>query len=81
MHCLLEMQYVPINISSIVEFWIWWVLKRKIFFAKNQYTQRKPLYILRIQGAPVCQKLGMILESKVVKNWSKKKCLLQKMVA
>ena len=32
--------------------------------------------ILRIQGAPVRQKLGMILENKVVQ-----KCFLQKMVS
>ena len=25
--------------------------------------------ILRIQGAPVCQNLGMILENNVVKSW------------
>ena len=36
-----------------------------IFYVKNQYTQRKPC-ILRIRGAPVCQKLDMILENKVV---------------
>ena len=37
--------------------------------------------ILRIPGAPVPQKLGMILENKVVqKLMSEKKCFLQKMV-
>ena len=38
--------------------------------AKNQYTQRKPLYsgILRIQGQPVRPKLGMILENQVVQK-------------
>ena len=33
---------------------------------KNQYSQRKPLYLER--GAQVCQKLGMILENKVVQK-------------
>ena len=37
------------------------------FLAKNQYTQRKPLYFENT-GAPVCQKLRMILENKVVQK-------------
>ena len=37
--------------------------------------------ILRIWGAPVHQKLGMILENKVVQKLElEKKCFLQKMV-
>ena len=37
--------------------------------------------ILRIRGAPVRQKLGMILENKVVQKLKiEKKCFLQKMV-
>ena len=36
--------------------------------------------ILRRQGAPVRQKLSMILENKVVKNEDRKKLFLQKMV-
>ena len=35
--------------------------------AKNQYTQRNHC-ILRIWGSPVRQKLGMILENKVVQK-------------
>jgi hypothetical protein len=35
--------------------------------AKNQYTQRKPLYF-ETTGGPVRQKLGMILENKVVQK-------------
>ena len=37
--------------------------------------------ILRIWGAPVCQKLGMILENKVVQILVRKKCFLQEMVS
>ena len=38
-------------------------------------------YILRIQGAPVCQKLGMILENEVLQKLKlEKKVFLQKMV-
>ena len=38
--------------------------------------------ILRIRGAPVCQKLGMILENKVVQKLKlEKNVLLQKMVS
>ena len=38
--------------------------------------------ILRMQGAPVRQKLGMILEKKVVQKLKvEKKCFLQKMVS
>ena len=38
--------------------------------------------ILRMLGAPVCQKLGMILENKVVQKWKLEKIIfLQKMVS
>ena len=37
--------------------------------------------ILRIPGAPVRQKLGMILENKVLIIEVRKKCFLQKMVS
>ena len=38
--------------------------------------------ILRTQGAPVCQKLGMILENKVVQKLKlEKNVFLQKMVS
>ena len=35
-------------------------------------------YILRIQGAPVCQKLGMILENKVVQKLKLEKMFFTK---
>jgi hypothetical protein len=40
------------------------------------------LFILRLRGAPVCQKMGMILENKVVQKLKlEKKAFLQKMVS
>jgi hypothetical protein len=50
---------------SVVKFYRWWVLKLR-FLAKSQYTQRN--CILRIRGVPVHQKLGLILENKVVQK-------------
>ena len=38
-------------------------------------------YILRIRGAPVCQKLGMILENKAVQKLELEKNGFQKMVS
>jgi hypothetical protein len=35
-------------------------------------------FILRIRGAPVCQKLNMILENKVVQKLVRKKCFFPK---
>ena len=46
--------------------------------AKNQYTQRKPLYF-RIWELPIHQKLGMILEKKVVQNLKLEKKPIQKL--
>ena len=37
------------------------------FLAKNSYTQGNHC-IFRIRGAPVCRKLGMILENKVAQK-------------
>ena len=49
--------------------------------AKNQYTQRNHC-ILRIWGAPLRQKLGMILENKVVQKLKlEKNVFLQKIVS
>ena len=57
-------------------------LKSKIFGQKSIYS-KKTHCILKIQGAPVRQKLGMILENKLVQKLKleKKKCFLQKMVS
>ena len=55
-----------INISMAVEFLRWWVLKSKTFGQKSIYSKENIVHILRIQGAPVGQKLGMILGKNVV---------------
>ena len=35
---------------------------------KQEYSRETIVPILRIRGAPICQKLGMILENKVVQK-------------
>ena len=56
------------NISSVVEFQRWWVLKSNIFGQESTYSWgKKSKKFLR--GMSVHQKLGIILESKVVQNW------------
>ena len=55
--------------------------KKQDFWQKINILQGKHC-ILRILGAPVRQKLGMILENKVVQKLKlEKKCFLQKMVS
>ena len=61
-----------INISSVVEFQRWWVLKSKLFGQESTCHQGKILKkFLRVMT--VCQKLGVILESKVVQKLSLEK--------
>ena len=63
-----------INISSVVEFQRWWVLKSKIFGQESKYSlglKKKKI----IGGMSVHQKLEIILENKVVQ-----KLLLEKNV-
>ena len=61
------------NISSLVEFKRWWVLKSKNF---DQELKKF------LRGMPVHQKLYIILEIKVVQKLSlEKKCVHQKMVS
>ena len=60
------------NISSVVEFQRWWVLKSKLFGQESTCHQGKSFKkILRVMT--VCQKLGVILESKVVQKLSLEK--------
>ena len=43
--CPIILVYVlEINISSVMEFLWWWILKSKSCFSKNQHTQSKLLY-------------------------------------
>ena len=63
---------VCINISSVVEFQRWWVLKNKLFGQESTFHQGK--IFERFLGVMiVCQKLGVILESKVVQKLSLEK--------
>jgi hypothetical protein len=52
-----------------VEFQRWWVLKSKIFGQESTYYQGK-LKKNFLQGMSVRQKLGIILENKVVQKLS-----------
>ena len=55
--------------------------KKQDFWPKINVLKGNPC-ILRIRGAPVRQKLGLILENKVVQKLKlEKKCFLQKMVS
>ena len=63
------------NVSSVVEFSRWWVLKvfwPKINILKGNYC------ILRMRGTPVRQKLDMILENKVVQKLKLEKNVFSK---
>ena len=56
--------------------------KKQHFWPKINLLKEKPNCILRIQGAPVRQKLGVILENKVVKKLKlEKSVFLQKVVS
>ena len=56
------------NISSVVEFQRWWVLKSKIFGQEDFF----------LRGMSVHQKLGIISESKVVQKLSLEKNVFNK---
>ena len=66
---------VFINISSVVEFQRWWVLKRKLFGQESTCDQGKTFKKFP-RVMTVCQKLGVILESKVVQKLSLEKKVL-----
>ena len=52
--------------------------KKQDFWAKIN-VQKGNHCVLRIRGVPVCQKLGMILQNKVVQKLKLEKFFLQKM--
>ena len=65
-------RYVITNISSVVQFHRWWVLKSKFFGQESTCHQGKSFKkFLRVMT--VCQKLGVILESKMVQKLSLEK--------
>ena len=60
------------SISSVVEFYRWWVRKSKIFGQELIYHQGK-FFRNFLRGMSVCQKLSAILVSKVVQKLSLEK--------
>ena len=60
------------NISSVGEFQRWWVLKSKLFGQELTCHQGK-IFKKFLRVMTVCQKLGVILESKVVQKLSLEK--------
>ena len=67
----------PTNISSVVEFQRWWVLKSKLFGQESTCHQGK-IFKKFLQVMTVCQILGIILESKVVQKLSLEKKVFNK---
>ena len=61
-----------INIISVMEFQRWWVLKSKLFGQESTCHQGK-IFKKFLRVMTVCQKLGVILESKVVQKLSLEK--------
>ena len=64
------------NVSYIMEFLAWWVLKSKVF-AQNSTGVKLNCCILWIDIEWGLQKLGLILESKVVQKGSPKLIFLE----
>ena len=65
------------NISSVVEFQRRWVLKSKLFGQESTCHQGK-IFKKFLRVMTVCQKLGVILESKVVQKLSLEKKVFNK---
>ena len=68
---------VSSNISSVVEFQRWWVLKSKHFGPESTFHQGK-IFKKFLLVMTVCQKLGVISESKVVQKLSLEKKVFSK---
>ena len=68
---------VCINVSYVMEFLAWWVLKSKVFAQKSTVVKWY-CCILWIDIVWSLQKLGIILESKVVQKLSLEKNVLYK---
>ena len=64
-------------VSLVMEFQRWWVLKINIFGQESTYHQGKNLKKF-LHGMSVHQKLGAILESKVVQKLSLEKNVFTK---
>ena len=68
---------INVNVSYVMEFLAWWVLKIKVFAQKSTVVKWN-CCILWINIARGIQKLGLILESKVVQKLSLEKIVLTK---
>ena len=68
---------ICINICSVVEFQRWWVLKSKLFGQGSTCHQGK-IFKKFLRVMTVCQKMGVILESKVVQKLSLEKKVFNK---
>ena len=69
--------FIFINVSYVMEFLAWWVLKSKVFAQKSTVVKWS-CCILGIDIEWGLQKLGLILESKMVQKLSLKKMVLTK---
>ena len=71
------MYTVHSSVSLVLEFQRWWVLKSKVFGQESTCHQGK-IFKKFLQVMTVCQKLGVILESKVVQKLSLEKKVFNK---
>ena len=69
--------HMYISVSSVVEFQIWWVPKSKVLGQESTCHQGK-IFKNFLRVMTVCQKLGVILESKVVEKLSLEKKVFDK---
>ena len=69
--------YALFNISSVVQFQRLWELKSKLFGQESTCHQGK-MFEKFLRVMTVCQKLGVILESKVVQKLSLEKKVFNK---
>ena len=65
-----------INISSVVEFQRWWAPKSKLFGQESTCHQGK-IFKKFLRVMTFCQKLDVILESKVVQKLSLEKKIFE----
>ena len=61
--------FKKIYLSSVMEFQRWWVLRSKLFGQESTCHQKK-IFKKFLRVMTVCQKLGVILESKLVQKTS-----------
>ena len=74
---LIKVKVLYTSVSSVVEFQRWWGLKSKVFGQESTCHQGK-IFKKFLRVMTVCQKLGVILESKVVQKLSLEKKVFTK---